>query len=88
MFQSLKSFIYIGGVILKKNKNYKLREYRKKRKLTQKDLAKLIDVSSDYISQIERGRIPGMVTAIKLAKLFNTTLEDLFLSHQNTDNSK
>ena len=65
-------------------KNYRLKEYRKKHKLTQKDLAKLVDVSPDYISQIERGRIPGMVTAIKLAKLFNTTLEDLFLNQEST----
>lgn len=64
-------------------KNYRLKEYRKKHKLTQKDLAELVDVSPDYISQIERGRIPGMATAIKLAKLFNTTLEDLFLKQAN-----
>jgi len=73
-------------MVLECKRNHKLREYRKKNKMTQKDLAKLVGVSPDYISQIERGRIPGMVTAIKLAKLFNTTLEDLFLNDQNKVN--
>ncbi|HHV96552.1 MAG TPA: helix-turn-helix transcriptional regulator [Clostridiaceae bacterium] len=66
-------------------KNHKLKEYRKKHKMTQKELADLVGVTSDYISQIERGRIPGMFTAIKLAKIFDTTLEDLFLNNQNDE---
>jgi len=53
--------------------------------MTQKDLAKLVNVSGDYISQIERGRLPGMVTAIKLARVFNTTLEELFFESKNTE---
>ena len=61
-----------------KNINFKLKMYRKRNKLTQKDVAKLVNVSSDYISQIERGRLPGIVTALKLARLFDTSLEELF----------
>ncbi|MEQ2129930.1 helix-turn-helix transcriptional regulator, partial [Caldanaerobacter subterraneus KAk] len=38
----------------------KLKELRIKYKLTQKELAKNLGVTPDYISQIERGRIPGM----------------------------
>ncbi|HOJ11168.1 MAG TPA: helix-turn-helix transcriptional regulator [Clostridiales bacterium] len=60
------------------NQNFRLKEYRKMHKMTQKDLARLVNVSSDYISQLERGRRPGMVTAIKIARIFDTTLENVF----------
>ena len=77
---------------MNKKLNYKLREYRKSHRMTQKDLAGLVDVSSDYISQLERGRRPGMITAIKIARVFNTTLEDLFLEQayieENASKSK
>lgn len=63
---------------MNKNVNCRLKELRRKNKMTQKDLGKLVNVSSDYISQLERGRLPGMGTAIKLAIIFDTTLEDLF----------
>ncbi len=56
----------------------KVKYYREKFDLTQKKLGELAGVTSDYISQIERGRIPGMETAKKLAEIFNTTIDDLF----------
>ncbi|KNF10200.1 putative HTH-type transcriptional regulator [Gottschalkia purinilytica] len=60
--------------------------YRKKYNLTQLDLSEIIGVTKDYISQIERGRIPGMETANKLAKLFDTTIDELFF--EDIKNSK
>lgn len=61
----------------------KLKELRIKYKLTQKELAKNLGVTPDYISQIERGRIPGMETAIKIANFFNTTVDEIFFSKQS-----
>ncbi|AFS78041.1 putative HTH-type transcriptional regulator [Gottschalkia acidurici 9a] len=58
----------------------KVKIYRKKYKLTQTELGKAIGVSKDYISQIERGRIPGIETARKIAETFNTTIDDIFFS--------
>lgn len=60
----------------------KVKLYRKKHNLTQKDLGALLDVTPDYISQIERGRIPGMETAKKIAEIFNTTIDDIFFTNQ------
>lgn len=56
----------------------RVKAYRQKLNLTQKELAILANVTTDYISQIERGRIPGMDTAIVLAELFGTTIDELF----------
>ncbi|ABY93706.1 helix-turn-helix transcriptional regulator [Thermoanaerobacter brockii subsp. lactiethylicus] len=66
----------------------KLKELRIKYKLTQKELAKNLGVTPDYISQIERGRIPGMETAIKIANFFNTTVDEIFLANNRTKSSQ
>ncbi|WP_029689363.1 helix-turn-helix transcriptional regulator [Thermoanaerobacter sp. A7A] len=66
----------------------KLKELRMKYKLTQKELAKNLGVTPDYISQIERGRIPGMETAIKIANFFDTTVDEIFLANNRTKSSQ
>ncbi|NNG67208.1 MULTISPECIES: helix-turn-helix transcriptional regulator [Thermoanaerobacteraceae] len=66
----------------------KLKELRIKYKLTQKELAKKLGVTPDYISQIERGRIPGMETAIKIANFFDTTVDEIFLANNRTKSSQ
>ncbi|HHY79517.1 MAG TPA: helix-turn-helix transcriptional regulator [Thermoanaerobacter sp.] len=66
----------------------KLKELRMKYKLTQKELAKKLGVTPDYISQIERGRIPGMETAIKIANFFDTTVDEIFLANNRTKSSQ
>lgn len=58
----------------------KLKELRLKNKLTQRELAEIIGVTPDYISQIERGRTPGMDTAIKIADLFGMTIDEIFFN--------
>ncbi|EGD51580.1 helix-turn-helix domain protein [Thermoanaerobacter ethanolicus JW 200] len=65
----------------------KLKELRMKYKLTQKELAKNLGITPDYVSQIERGRIPGMETAIKIANFFNTTIDEIFLANNRTKSS-
>lgn len=60
----------------------KVKSYRIKYKLTQKDLGDILNITPDYVSQIERGRIPGMETAKKIAEVFNTTIDDVFFTNQ------
>lgn len=53
----------------------KIREYRKKRKLTIKELAELSGMSISYISQIERGEIdPSLSSLRKIAGAFHVPL--------------
>ena len=59
--------------ILSKN----LRELREKRGLTQKDLADRLSLSDKTISKWENERsIPDIFTLLKLAEIFDCTLED------------
>lgn len=53
----------------------RIREYRKKRKLTIKELAELSGMSISYISQIERGEIdPSLSSLRKIANAFQIPL--------------
>ena len=58
----------------------KLRELRKNQKLTQEELANLIGISRQAINAIEKEKFdPSLPTAFKMAKLFKTSIEKLFL---------
>ncbi len=58
----------------------KIKEYRKERKLTQDDLAKAVDVTRQTIISLENGKyIASLQLAFKLAKYFNTQIEDIFI---------
>ena len=58
----------------------KVRELRKNRKLTQEELAELIGISRQAINAIEKEKFdPSLPTAFKMAKLFKTSIEKLFL---------
>ncbi len=47
--------------------------------LTQEDLSKRIGVSRQTINSIEKNRyVPSTVLALKLAKLFNKSVNDIF----------
>lgn len=57
----------------------KISTYRKKQGLRQVDLAALIGCDSVTISRYENGlRDPSLEYAIRLARLFNCPMEDLF----------
>ncbi|ADL67848.1 helix-turn-helix transcriptional regulator [Thermoanaerobacterium thermosaccharolyticum] len=61
------------------DKKFKLIQERKKQKLTQKDIANILEISLSYYSAIERGiRNPTLELAKKIAELFNKTIEELF----------
>ncbi len=56
-----------------------LRIRRKKKGLTQKELAQELGMSRSFYGLIETGlREPSMDVAIKMAEYFDTTIEDLF----------
>ena len=58
----------------------KLKELRKNQKLTQEELANLIGISRQAINAIEKEKFdPSLPTAFKMAKLFKTSIEDLFM---------
>ena len=58
---------------------------RAKKDLTQEDLAKMIGVSRQTINSIEANKyVPSTVLALKIAKVFETSVEKLFeLTHDD-----
>ena len=57
----------------------KLKDYRAELGVNQQEMGKLAGVSRQTISQIERGDYsPSVTLALKLAKLCNVTVEDIF----------
>lgn len=55
-----------------------IRDLRKAKGLTQKQLAKLIDVTESQVSQIENGkRNPGFETLLKLGEVFGCSVDDI-----------
>jgi|TARA_B100001105_G_C21965622_1_gene262705 putative transcriptional regulator len=58
----------------------RVRELRKNQKLIQEELAELIGISRQAINAIEKEKFdPSLPTAFKMAKLFKTSIEDLFM---------
>ena len=58
----------------------KVKELRKSQKLTQEELAELIGISRQAINAIEKEKFdPSLPTAFKMANLFKTSIEELFL---------
>lgn len=56
-----------------------LKDYRARLGVNQQEMGKLAGVSRQTISQIERGDYsPSVTLALKLAKLCNVTVEDIF----------
>ncbi|MBF7050528.1 XRE family transcriptional regulator [Streptococcus sp. HF-2466] len=69
--------IYIGE---------KIKEYRKLKGLTQKELAKKIGMGDTTIANYEKGfRTPKKNTLFKLAKAFDISIDDLFPPIQTTN---
>jgi putative transcriptional regulator len=64
-----------------------LRVERAIRRMTQADLAELVGVSRQAINAIETGKfIPSTVLAIRLARAFGKTVEDIFRLQGDTGN--
>ena len=64
-----------------------LKVWRAKRDITQQQLADSVELSRQTINSIEKGKfIPSVYTALKLARYFNTTIEEIF--SLNIENGK
>ncbi len=57
----------------------RLKEYRARIGVNQQEMGQLVDVSRQTISLIERGDYsPSVTLALKIAKVCNATVEDIF----------
>ena len=62
----------------------KLKVLRAERDMTQADLANKIGVSRQTINAMEKNKyVPSTVLALKIAKLFETPLEEIFILEGN-----
>lgn len=58
----------------------RLEVIRKQRGIKQEDLAAALEVSRQTIGSLENGRYnPSIILAFKLARYFNTTIEEIFI---------
>ena len=59
--------------------NNRLKEYRAKINVNQTEMGKLVGVSRQTISQIERGDYsPSVTLALKIEKVLDAKVEDIF----------
>lgn len=57
----------------------KIKEFRKNKKISQSDIAKIMEVKQNTVSQWETGeRMPGVIQALRLADILGTTVESLY----------
>jgi putative transcriptional regulator len=64
-----------------------LKEYRARIDVNQYEMGKLVGVSRQTISQIERGDYsPSVTLALKIAKIFGVTVEDIFSYEEDSQN--
>ena len=57
----------------------RIQELRKARKVTQQELADALSVTRQTIISLENGRYnPSLKLAMDIAKVFDTTVEDIF----------
>lgn len=57
----------------------RIKQFRRNKKMSQSDIAKIIKVKQNTISQWEREiRMPKVRQALKLAEILETTVEDLY----------
>ena len=67
----------------------RLKEYRARLNLNQSELGKLAPVSRQTISLIERGDYsPSVTLALKLAQIFEVSVEDIFIYQEDEDNDE
>lgn len=61
-----------------------LKEYRAKLGVNQQEMGKMVGVSRQTISQIERGDYsPSVMLALKITKVCNATVEDIFVYEED-----
>lgn len=64
--------------------NNRLEEIRKRRNITQEQLAMDLEVSRQTISSLEKGRYnPSILLAFRLARYFDMAIEDIFIYEED-----
>lgn len=67
----------------------RIEELRKKSGLKQEDLADQLQVSRQTISSLENGRYnPSIILAFRIARLFNMSIEDVFIYEEEKEHEK
>ncbi|MCB9210328.1 MAG: helix-turn-helix transcriptional regulator [Ignavibacteriales bacterium] len=60
--------------------NNRLKVLRAEKKVTQEELGNACGLSRQSINAIEKGKyVPTIVSALKIAKYFNVSVEDIFI---------
>lgn len=78
-------FTLLKGANLKN----KLELFRKKRGMSQEELAQALEVSRQTIGSLENGRYnPSILLAFKIARLFDMKIEDIFIYEENSDENQ
>ena len=63
----------------------RIKEYRAKFDMKQEELAEKVGVRRETIGNLEKGRYnPSLVLAWKIAKVFNTSIEDVFTVEESS----
>ena len=80
-------------ILAKEEKNVpllnELKEYRSRLGINQTELGKRAEVSRQTISLIERGDYsPSVTLALKLAKICQVTVEDIFVYEEDEENEE
>lgn len=64
----------------------RIHELRKEHNMQQAELAKLVDVRRETIGNLENGKYnPSLKLAMDIAKIFDTTVEDIFTFEDGDD---
>lgn len=62
-----------------------LQDFRKEKNLTQEEVAKLLGITKEYLSMLERGyRNPSDKLKKKMAELYKVKAYDIFLATEET----
>jgi len=65
----------------------RLEEIRKRHLITQEELATRLQVTRQTISSLENGRYnPSIILAFKISKLFNVSIEEIFIYEEVSEN--
>jgi putative transcriptional regulator len=65
------------------NKRIVLQRRRKKKKVTQQDMAEILDISPVYYGMIERGeRNPTLELAKNIADVLDSTVDEIFFNEK------
>lgn len=56
----------------------KLKNLRKAKGLTQKEVADKLGIAEQHYQRYEYGMLPNVVLAIKIAEILNTTVEEIW----------